>query len=807
MTEPLTSSQLFHPCDINAFNFKTTDELEPLTEIIGQDSALKAVDFGTNIQQEGYNLYAMGPSGSGKHSVITEYLQKKAADEPTPGDWCYVNNFKDNRKPNAIEFPPGEAIRFKDDINELIVLFQTILPAIFESNEYRNAKEAINQKYLDMQSEIFQYLQAEAEKHDVSMNTASPSRVTFVPIIDGKVLTPEEFKAIEGEEKEKIMAKMSEFELIVKQGLREISMLNKAQQQEFMALDRKTTADAVEAIIDELRRSYADMNEVVDYLNALEENVVANVKDFLAKPEEMGLPPFMVEFYAPSFHRYKVNVFITRDKEEAAPVVYEDNPSHQNLIGAIEHTSKMGTLVTDFSMLKPGAFHKANGGYLVLDVRRLLMQPFAWEELKRVLRSKEVRMESLAQQYSLISTTTLEPEPIPINVKVVLIGERLFYYLLYHYDPDFKELFKVSADFEEDMPRDENNTLLYAQMIGTIVKKSELLPLTSDAVARVIEQGSRDADNASKISTHLGTLADLLKEADYWARKENRDATDKRDIETALKAQTDRMNRIQNRLLEQIREGTIMINTTGESVGQINALTFIQMGGHRFGMPSRITARTRMGKGEVVDIQRKAELSGPIHSKGVMILSSYLGSKYAQKTPLTLSASLAFEQSYGMIEGDSASSTELYALLSSLSGLPIRQNIAVTGSVNQFGEIQAVGGVNEKIEGFFDVCMQQDPEGTYGVIIPEANVRHLMLKQEIVDAAEKGAFAVYAVKTVDEGIAILTGIEAGEADDEGNYPEDSVNGKVIAQLNAYTEALRAFNRSMKGKTEEEKEEE
>lgn len=786
MIEPLNYSSLYQPCDIGLLTFKTTRELEPLSKIMGQDSALAAVDFGSNIKQYGYNLYAMGPSGSGKHSVITSFLEEKAASEHCPDDWCYVNNFKDYRTPIAIKLPPGQAARFKNDVAEFIELLKTILPSIFESNEYRNARESINQTFVNRQADIFEFLQKEAEKYEIAMNTATPSRVTFVPIVNGKMLSAEEYKAIKGEEKEKIAAKLAEFEIIVKNALQEVSQLSKAQHKEFIALDRKMTANTVETLLKELRETYKDIPKVLDYFDELQHDVIKNVQDFIVKPEEMEMPPFMREYYTPSFRRYLVNVFIAHNERKNAPVFYENNPTHQNLIGNIEHISQMGTLMTDFTMIKSGALHKANGGYLILDAQKLLMQPFSWEALKRVLRSKEIRIESIAQQYSLISTTTLEPESIPLNVKVVLIGERIFYYLLYHYDPDFKELFKVSADFEEDMERNDENIRLFAQMIGTIAHESALLPLSCEAVARVIEHSSREAHNALKISTHLGTLSDLLKEADYWTRKADKNITDKADIVMALQAQTERMNRIQNRLYEQISDGTIKINTSGSAVGVINALSYIEMGGHRFGMPSRITVRTRLGKGDIIDIERKVELSGPIHAKGVMILTAYLGSTYAKESPFNLTASIVSEQSYAMIEGDSASSTELYAILSSLSELPIYQNIAVTGSVNQLGEIQAIGGVNEKIEGFFDICMQRDPQSEYGIIIPKSNVKHLMLKPEVIEASKKGKFKIYAVKHVDEGITILTGIEAGEIDEKGNYPKNSVNGKIIARLRKFT---------------------
>ena len=800
MNDPLDLSQLYHTCDTSLFSFKTTQELEILEQPIGQKNALDAIDFAANIQQSGYNLFAMGPSGSGKHSTILSFLQKKAKNEEMSSDWCYVNNFKDPRKPIAIPLPAGHAPKFKDDMYELIELLKVILPAVFESNEYHNEQENINQRYLDKQADIFQFLEAEAKKHDVSMNTTSKSRITFVPIVNGKILSAEEFKAIGGKEKEEINRKINEFELIVKESLRQVSALSKAQQKEFKALDRKTTKEAVQSLIDDVCQKYADSDKIIAYLNDLQADVIRHVQDFLRKTDEIaGVPPFMQEFYTPSFVRYSVNVFITNGVEKAAPVIFEDNPTHQNLIGKIEHIAQVGTLVTDFSMIKPGALHKANGGYLMLEARKLLMQPFAYEELKRALRSKEIRIESLAQQYSLISTATLEPEPIAINVKVVLIGERIFYYLLHQYDPDFQELFKVNADFEDDIPRSDENHQLYAQMIGTIAKRHDLLALTPEAVARVIEQSSREVSHAGKFSTHLRTLSDLLKEADYWSKKNKHAVIDKSDINQVLDTRKQRQNRIQMKLYEQIDEGTIMINLGGSAVGQINALSFISMGGYEFGLPSRITARTRIGKGEIIDIQRKVELGGPIHSKGVMILSAYLGSTYAANLPLSLSASLVFEQSYGMIEGDSASSTELYALLSSLSGLPIKQNIAVTGSVNQFGEIQPIGGVNEKIEGFFDICMRKDKEAFYGVIIPQANVKHLMLKQELLEAVARGKFAIYAVTTIDEGISILTGVDAGKADKDGIFTASSVNARVITRLQELSETVKAFQHPIQEK--------
>ncbi len=796
MSLRLSPDQLYHACDPSQLPFKTTAELEPLDRIIGQKRALDAVTFGSEIRQDGYNLYAMGPSGSGKHSVISELLEQKASEEEAPSDWVYVNNFKDSRKPIAIEFPSGEARPFKEEIDELLELLRTVLPTLFESNEYRNERDAINRRFIDAQSAIFTHLQDEAERHEVSMDTTSQTRVTFTPMKDGEALERDAFEKLPESERTAIQKRLSAFEQIVKEGLQEVSRLNKEQQQAFKDFDKKVTTQAVDTVMEDLRRKYSDREKVVDYLLAFEEDVIAHVRDFIVKEGEEGMFPFMQG--APSFKRYGVNVFIGNGVEGFAPVVYEDNPTHQNLIGRIEHLSQMGTLVTDFTMIKPGALHRANGGYLLIDARKLLMQPFSWEELKRTLRSKEVRVESLAQQYAFVSTVSLEPEPIPINLKVILIGERIFYYLLHRHDPEFAELFKVSADFEDDMPRNDTSTALYARMIGTVARNDALLPLSADAVARVIEHASRQAEHVEKMTTHIRTVADLLKEADYWAEKAGSEQIGRRDIESALKAQRERSARIQERLYEQISEGTMMIGVTGEAVGRINALSYLSIGESRFGVPTRITATTRIGKGEIVDIQRKVELGGPIHSKGVMILGGYLSSRYAKESPLSLAASLVFEQTYGTVEGDSASSTELYALLSSLSGLPIRQNFAVTGSVNQNGEVQPIGGVNEKIEGFFDVCQQLDPEGVHGVLIPRTNVKHLMLKPEVVEAVRSGSFEIHAVSTIDEGIAVLTGTEAGAADAEGNYPEDSVNGRVVAQLERFTHNILAWRKEGDG---------
>lgn len=784
MLNSLDVKELYKKCDSSVFKFKTTDDLELLKQPIGQTSTIEAVKFGSSIKQDGFNLFIMGPSGSGKHSIVTNFLEEKSKKEDNISDWCYVNNFDNYQKPIAVELNAGKAKEFKKDIDELMELIKAILPDSFDSDEYRNDIENINRKYVDKQSEIFLYLQDRAKEYDVSMNATNTTRVTFVPIVDGKVLSPDEFNAIDSDKKKEIQKKMGEYEKIVKDELLKVSQISKEQQKELKEYDNKVAEQAVGSLIDEVKQKYEDNKKIVEYLDKFQKDVIEHKQDFFAKPENMNAIPFMKDYNTPSFEKYEVNLFISHEDKIDAPVIYEDNPTQHNLIGKIEHSSEMGSLITNFTMIKPGALHKANGGYLILDARKLLTQPFAYEELKRVLRSKDIRIESLAQQYSLIATTSLEPEPIPIDLKVVLVGERMLYYMLYEYDPDFKELFKVSADIEEDVTRDDENVQLYARMIGTISKQDKLLPLTPDAVARVIEQSSRNISHSLKLSTHLRTLSDLLKEADYYSKEHNSSSIDKQDIEKALNSQIQRKNRMQKKLYEIIDEGTIMIDLDGSKVGQINALSFISIGGHDFGTPSRITATTRIGKGEIIDIERKVELGGPIHSKGVMILSSYLGSKYAKEIPLSLNASLVFEQSYGQIDGDSASSTELYALLSSLSDIPIKQNFAVTGSVNQFGEIQPIGGVNEKIEGFFDICMKNNSKATYGVLIPKANTKHLMLKEEVLQAVKDKKFEIYAVETIDEGISILTGKKS-----------EHINDKVSNKLTELSLKVKEFNKS------------
>ncbi len=798
---PLSAHQLRKTCDPSQFDFETTAELEPLNDILGQERAVKAILFGIGIRREGYNLFALGPSGTGKRTTIGQFLDRKAAAEPTPADWCYVNNFDQPHKPHALRLPPGQGVVLRKDMEQLVEELRTAIPAAFESDDYRTRRQEAEEEFKERQEKAFTELQEQAREKNVAL-IRTPVGLAFAPLKDGEVISPDDFQKLPEETRKQFEQDINELQERLQSIIFQVRQWEREARKKVKELDRQVAMFAVGHQIDELREKYASLPEVVEYLDAVQKDVIENVDEF-RKPEEqpqvMGLPMPRPLKGPPLLRRYQVNVLVDHSETEGAPVVYEDHPTYNNLIGRIEHIAQMGALLTDFNLIKPGALHRANGGYLILDARQLLLQPYAWDALKRALRSREIRLESLAQALSLVSTVSLEPESIPLDVKVVLIGERLLYYLLHLYDPDFSELFKVEADFNGRMARTPENNLLYARMIGTLARNEGLLPFDRQAVARVIERSARLADDSEKLSAHLLSVVDLLREADYWATTGGHKTVTADDVQQAIEAQIHRADRVRGLVQEEIRRGTIMIDTSGERVGQINGLSVIALGNFAFGQPNRITARVRLGKGEVVNIEREVELSGPIHSKGVLILAHFLTARYAPDYPLSLSASLAFEQSYGGVEGDSASVAELCALLSALADVPLKQSLAVTGSVNQHGEVQPIGGVNEKIEGFFDVCRDRGLTGEQGVIIPAANVVHLMLRQDVVAAAEAGQFHIYPVRTVDEAIELLTGMPAGERDEEGNFPEGTLNYLVEARLIEMAERQRDFSSSDSGK--------
>ncbi len=794
----LESSALYRRCDAKQFKFETTAELEDLAELIGQPRAVEAVKFGIGIQRNGYNLFALGPAGTGKQAFIQQYLEAHASGEQVPPDWCYVNNFADHRKPRAIELPPGKAVQLQNDMNMLIEDLGVTIPAVFQSDEYTTRAEAIDQELNERQEQAFESLNKKAEAKNI-MLMRTPTGFTLAPMRDGKPIFPKEFRQLPEDERKKIEEDSNVLQEELRETLHKAPQWQEESRQKFADLNREMAAGVVTHKIDVLREAYQQQEKVVKYLNAVEEDIIANFRKFLPE-EQRRASLFGIELPGQEedthwFYRYRVNVLLAHDVDAGAPVIYESLPSYNNLIGRIEHTAQQGALLTDFTMIRAGALHRANGGYLLLDAIKVLTQPFAWDALKRALQSARVNIESLGQITSLISTVSLDPESIPLDVKVILMGEPIIYYLLSYYDPEFAELFKVQVDFGSQMERSGDSQQQYARLLATLARKQQLLPFDRDAVARVIDHSARIADDNEKLTTHMRSIQDLMQESDYWARQRGESTVNAVDVQHTIDAQTRRADRISERIKEEIQRGTIMIDTSGSKIGEINGLSVMMLGGFSFGRPSRISARVRLGKGNVVDIEREVKMGGPIHSKGVLILSHFLGARYALDYPLSLSASLVFEQSYGGIEGDSASSAELYALLSALAEVPIRQSFAVTGSVNQHGEIQAIGGVNEKIEGFFDLCNSRGLSGEQGVLIPASNVKHLMLRHDVVSAVEAGKFSVYPVSTVDEGIELLTGEAAGIRDADGEFTAGSINRRVEDRLIHFSTQLKRFARS------------
>lgn len=796
LPQPLTTDQLYRAFDPTHLPFQTTAELQDGLEIIGQQRAVDAIRFGIGMSHQGYNLFALGPNGTGRQTTVHRFLQQRAATEPVPDDWCYVYNFDQPYKPWALRLPPGRAIAFRDDMKHLVEELASVLPGAFAGEEYQSQKRALEEELRGLQMEALDKLREEAKAQNIAL-IQTPGGFAFAPLKEGgEVISPDEFMRLEQEAQKQIETEVTRLQESLQHIMQQMPQLQREMQNRLRELNERVAGFSITPLLDELRQKYAELEAVSRHLDAVQKDIIDNFEVFLQDEESTGRQLLGAALGIASAERkaspsrYEVNVAIDNSHAQGAPVVFLDQPRYQNLVGRVEHVAQMGALVTDFTLIKPGALHEANGGYLVIEALKLLMEPFAWDGLKRALRQGEIVIESLGQVYSMISTVSLEPEPIPLQVKVVLIGERLLYYLLSNSDPEFNELFKVSADFEDEMERNDDNALAYARVIAEVGRKEGLRPFDRAAVARVIEYGSRLVEDATKLSTHMQSVTDLLRESDFWARQAGREVVENDDVRRALNEQIYRAGRVQERVQESIQRDRVLIDTDGAVIGQVNGLSVYLMGNHSFGRPSRITASVRLGNGEVIDIERQVEMAGPIHSKGVLILSGFLGQRYAAERPLSLAATLVFEQSYGGVEGDSASSAELYALLSALANTPIKQSLAVTGSVNQRGQIQTIGGVNEKIEGFFDVCRARGLTGEQGVIIPAANVDNLMLRDDVVEAARAGHFHIYPVQTVDEGIALLTGIPAGEPDAAGNYPPDTINGRVVARLIALAEKQR-----------------
>lgn len=798
--DPLDPDRLYRACDPGSFDFETTDDLEDVTEIVGQARAARSIQFGIGIEGEGFNVYALGPDETDKQTLVQGFVERRAVEEEVPPDFCYVNDFDDPHRPRAVLLPAGVGCEWSEDMDRVLEELRPALASAFESEEYQTRRQAVQEEVGEEQQDAFEALQEEARERGLAL-VRTPAGFVFAPVEDGEVLDPEKMEEFSEERREQLEADIEELQEKLQGILRKVPGKQRQARQRLNELNREVARFALRDLFEEIRAKYADHPPIRRHLNEVQEHIVENVRQLLsndgqgqgAPPGDGGLGgPVSRVVEQPRLRRYRVNVLVDRSEEEHAPVVYEDNPTYQNLVGRVEYLPQQGALVTDFNLVRAGALHRASGGYLILDVRSVLLQPFAWEGLKRALKSGEIRIESPREALGLVSTVTVEPEPIEMDTKVVLMGDRLLYYLLSQHDPDFGDLFKVEADFDDRIDRTEESEALYARLVASLVRNEELRPFDRGAVARVVERSARMVGDSEKLSVRSRGVMDLIREADYWAGEDEAEVVAAEHVQRAIDEGIHRSDRIRERVQEEIDRGTIFIDTDGEEVGQINGLSVLQLGDFSFGRPSRITARTRMGKGDVVNIEREVELSGPIHSKGILILQGFLEGRFAADRPLSLSASLVFEQSYGGVDGDSASSTELYALLSSIAETPLRQDLAVTGSVNQHGRVQPIGGVNEKVEGFFDVCAERGLTGDQGVLIPAANVKHLMLREDVRDAVAEGRFHVYPVEHVDQGMELLTGLEMGERAEDGTYPDGTVNALVDERLAELASKRAAF---------------
>lgn len=777
-------------CRLEELDFcNTTLDVPPLDGFIGQERAVRAMQFGLAMNAPGYNIFVVGPPGTGKSTYVQAIVSQVAAEGPVPSDWCYIYNFSDQDRPLAVSLPAGEGRGFQKDMEELLADLRVAVPKAFEGGDYEQQKEAVVQSVQQKMEESFQALEQEALEAGFNIKQ-TPRGFIFVPLKDGKPLTPDEYEQLPVQERREMEEKGRRLQKKLDETFHAGRMLEKQAKEQIAELEKQIALFAAGPLVGKLLEKYKEFPPIVEYL----ENVLKDITNNIDLFKSSGVPTPPLPFPVPQddtdpFTRYKVNLFVTNEKNKGAPVVIEPSSTYYNLFGKIEYRSQVLSLSTNFTMVKPGAIHRANGGYLILQAKDVLSDPFAWDTLKKALKYRQAAVENIGEQYRLVPTVTLRPEPIPLNVKVILIGSPLLYHLLYNLDEDFQKLFKVKVDFDTEMPRTPENLRQYASFVSSVCRRENLRHFSRTGLARLIEYGSRLAGHQEKLSTRFNEVVEIVYEAAAWAQIEGSGHVEAPHVEKAVRERLYRSNRLEEKIQELILQEKILIDTEGEAVGQVNGLSIIETGGYVFGRPSRITARTYMGRGGIINIERETKMSGSIHSKGVLTLAGYLGGKFAQEKPLSLTAQITFEQLYDGVEGDSASSAELYAILSSLAGLPLKQNLAVTGSVNQFGEIQPIGGVTEKIEGFFEICKAKGLTGEQGVIIPVQNVDNLMLKDEILDAVKEKRFHIYAVKDIKEGIELLTGVPAGEPGEDGSYPEGSVFYLVDRKLREYNEGL------------------
>lgn len=804
MSKPLSVEELYKCCDPGIFKFNTTDDLPDSVGTIGQERALSAIDFGLNLDNRGFNIFILGDNGTGKLTTIKSILSKKAASEPVPFDWCYVYNFKEPDIPLAISMKPGTVSEFHKDMEELIRILKVEIPKIFESKEYEKHKNSIIEEFQKKQKEMFSELEEEAKSKGFSIRK-TVSGLLIVPVKkSSEPLTEEEYEALDVKMRDKIdkigkglQEKLNDVVREVKDGEKNIkNILSK--------LEKDAALAAVGLFMDEMKNKYKDYEKIISYLSDVTEDILEHLDDFKTQEEQVSPLPFLkMQKSEPAFTRYAVNVLVNNKDTSGAPCIFESNPTYFNLFGRLEHKFQYGIATTDFSMVKAGSLHKANGGYIVINALDLLKNLFSYDALKRSIRNREIKAEDIWEQYRVMSTTTLRPEAIPLNIKVILLGNPYLYYLLYNLDDEYRELFKVKADFDSRMEKNSETIQKYGDFVASRCKQEKFLFFDRTGVAKIVEFGSRLAEHQEKLSSRFSDIADIVMESNYWAKKSGSNIVKDEHVEKALNEKIYRTNRIEELLQEMVIEGTIIIDTEGKKIGQVNGLAVLDMGDYRFGKPSRITAATYAGKAGVINIERETKMSGKIHEKAILIITHYIGSTYAKKKPISFTASITFEQLYDMVEGDSASCAELYVLLSSLAGIPLKQNLSITGSMDQNGDVQPIGGVNEKIEGFFDLCRIRGLNGTHGVIIPRKNIHNLMLKKEVVDAVKEGKFFIYPIDRVEEGLELFTDMPAGQLKDDGTYPEGTINFLITKRLEEISKALKEKKGEQKEKDKEE----